>query len=532
MDGCPTRRAPPQRLESGRMPDPPEELPRQARPRAARPSPRATRARSGPGGALRDPGAPRQQPALGPAPGARRRAGVVGAAQGSADPPGREPPGGAHRGPPARVPRLPRRDPGRAPTAPGRWRSGTRGTYETREVPRRRGDRDACTASACSGPLRAVPDQGQELDDPPDGPAGRPGGEPMPEAIAPMLARARASCPRDDSAYGYEVKWDGVRAVAHVDAGHVTLTGRNGTDFTSRYPELRGLATALGSRRLILDGEVVAFDSRGPAELRAPAVADAPGLGVRGQAPHARRAGDLRGLRPALARGPLHAWRCPTRDRRRLLAALELDGPALADARPPRGRRRGAAGGQRGAGAGGDRGQAPGLAVRAGPPLVGAGSRSRTARRRRSWSAAGCRGEGRRARPRSARWPWASTTTGGLLYAGKVGSGFTEATLAATMRELEPLRRDDSPFDGRQPPRGTLFVEPRLVAQVRVRGVDPHGTLRAPVVQGPAPRRRSRGRRARGLSATALAVASARPGTGTVGAWHARSGAGRSHSAS
>ena len=41
------------------------------------------------------------------------------------------------------------------------------------------------------------------------------------------------------------------------------LTGRNGTDFTGRYPELRGMAHSLGSRRAILDGEVVAFDDQG-----------------------------------------------------------------------------------------------------------------------------------------------------------------------------------------------------------------------------------------------------------------------------
>ena len=37
-----------------------------------------------------------------------------------------------------------------------------------------------------------------------------------------------------------------MRAVAYVEAGHVTLTGRNGTDFTPRYPEVRALADALG----------------------------------------------------------------------------------------------------------------------------------------------------------------------------------------------------------------------------------------------------------------------------------------------
>jgi bifunctional non-homologous end joining protein LigD len=71
-----------------------------------------------------------------------------------------------------------------------------------------------------------------------------------------------------------------------------------------------------------------------------------------------------------------------------------------------------------------------------------------------------------------------------LKYAGKVGTGFTESTLSMLQRELEPLRRDTSPFEGRQPPRGTVFVEPRLVAEVEFREWTSSGTLRAPSFKG------------------------------------------------
>jgi len=70
------------------------------------------------------------------------------------------------------------------------------------------------------------------------------------------------------------------------------------------------------------------------------------------------------------------------------------------------------------------------------------------------------------------------------VYAGKVGTGFTEATLGLLKRELEPLRRDTSPFHGRQPPKGTVFVEPRLVASVEFREWTQTGTLRAPSFKG------------------------------------------------
>jgi bifunctional non-homologous end joining protein LigD len=73
---------------------------------------------------------------------------------------------------------------------------------------------------------------------------------------------------------------------------------------------------------------------------------------------------------------------------------------------------------------------------------------------------------------------------GSLRYAGRVGSGFTEATLAEVVAALAPLRTRHSPFTGRQPPRGTTFVEPRLIARVEFREWTASGTLRAPVFKG------------------------------------------------
>src|SRR3954453_9280686 len=86
--------------------------------------------------------------------------------------------------------------------------------------------------------------------------------EPLPDKLAPMLARS-GELPRDESVWGFEVKWDGIRAVAFLDHGHISLQGRNFTDFTPRYPEIRPLARELGARRVVLDGEVVAFDAEG-----------------------------------------------------------------------------------------------------------------------------------------------------------------------------------------------------------------------------------------------------------------------------
>ena len=91
--------------------------------------------------------------------------------------------------------------------------------------------------------------------DPPE----RAGRDPMPERVVPMLAKL-GPLPRDEERYGFEVKWDGVRAIAYAEPGRLRLQSRNLNDITARYPEVRGLARELGARTAVLDGEVVAFD--------------------------------------------------------------------------------------------------------------------------------------------------------------------------------------------------------------------------------------------------------------------------------
>jgi ATP-dependent DNA ligase len=75
---------------------------------------------------------------------------------------------------------------------------------------------------------------------------------------------------------------------------------------------------------------------------------------------------------------------------------------------------------------------------------------------------------------------------GALAYAGKVGSGFDEKTLAALARALEPLRTAESPFTAGKPPHGAghHWVEPRLACRVRYVERTPDGRLRHPVFVG------------------------------------------------
>jgi bifunctional non-homologous end joining protein LigD len=78
-----------------------------------------------------------------------------------------------------------------------------------------------------------------------------------------MLAVAADTLPRDDANWAYEMKWDGMRALAAVGDGGLRLTSRTGNDVTARYPELAELPAALADLDAVLDGEIVALDETG-----------------------------------------------------------------------------------------------------------------------------------------------------------------------------------------------------------------------------------------------------------------------------
>src|SRR5262249_9651845 len=54
--------------------------------------------------------------------------------------------------------------------------------------------------------------------------------------LLPMLALP--ATPFDSSEYSFEVKWDGIRALAAVETADWRLWGRERADYTARYPEL------------------------------------------------------------------------------------------------------------------------------------------------------------------------------------------------------------------------------------------------------------------------------------------------------
>ena len=308
-----------------------------------------------------------------------------------------------------------------------------------------------------------------------------PGVEPMPERIEPMMAKL-GELPADDGAFGYEIKWDGIRAVARIDRGHLDLTGRNGTDYKPRYPELRQLGAALGSTRAIVDGEIVAFDDTGrpsfeALQSRMHLTGDAAVRRRSKELPVTYVAFDLLWLEGHLTTG------LPYRDRRRLLAELELNGPCWrtpahhegdGDALLAATRERGL----------------EGIVAKRLESVYEPGRRSsawikvKNVLRQEVVIGGWSPGEGKRADSLGALCAGVHDAEGELRYAGKVGTGFDEAMLSLLTAKLAPLRRDTSPFAGRQPPRGTVFVEPRLVAEVELREWTRTGTLRAGVFLG------------------------------------------------
>ena len=95
------------------------------------------------------------------------------------------------------------------------------------------------------------------------GPAGSHGPARLPALLSPMMA-VPGALPRDDAGWAFEMKWDGVRALAFIDGGQLRLASRTGRDITVAYPELAPLAAAASGGPLLLDGEVVAFEDGRP----------------------------------------------------------------------------------------------------------------------------------------------------------------------------------------------------------------------------------------------------------------------------
>ena len=306
----------------------------------------------------------------------------------------------------------------------------------------------------------------------------------MPERLAPMLARAApvAQIPQPAERWSFEVKWDGVRALAYVKPGRLRLESRNLREITDGYPELRGLLGDLGMREAVLDGEIVAFGPDGR-----------PSFGLLQKRMHVTSASAVKRLAAStpvvyaifdllyLDGAPL--MELEYSERRRRLEALELGGPAW---RVPAVH---AGDGERLLEATRAQGLEGIVAKRLDSRYEpgrrgGAWLKIKHTRRQELVIAGWLPGEGRR-QERVGALLMGHFESGELVYAGRVGTGFTERTLDDLAARLAPLRVAASPF-ARTPrlPREAVFVAPELVAEVEFTEWTGDGVMRAPSFKG------------------------------------------------
>lgn len=328
--------------------------------------------------------------------------------------------------------------------------------------------------------------------------------DPLPHNLQPMLATPATAPPEDDN-WAFEIKWDGVRALAFVAGGAVQILSRRGEDASHRYPELSGIADALGGQRsVILDGEIVAFDAQGRPSFQT--LQRRMGL-TRPEAIH-RRAQEFPVSYVAFDLVHLDGESLeaePYERRRELLAGLGLDAESW---------------------------RAPAHRVGDGPAFLEAaraqglegivckrlGSPYRPGRRSADWLKIRARrrqelvvgaympGEGGRSGSIGSllvgywdRTPEEAAKTGRsqrLVYAGGVGTGFTDVMLKRLRSLLEPLRIDQMPFELGEDPRlkykgrtrargaGPVWVDPVLICEVEFTEWTNEGTLRQPSFKG------------------------------------------------
>jgi bifunctional non-homologous end joining protein LigD len=281
----------------------------------------------------------------------------------------------------------------------------------------------------------------------------------------------------------YELKLDGVRIVAEKRGDEVALYYRKGRSGTASYPDVARAIRALPYERVVLDGEIVAFDGAGKPDFQRLAQRFAVSKAREVQqamleVPVTYVAFDVLALEscdltrlPLLARKEILRDVVPARGTVRALDHLVRDGrPLYAFCLAQK---------------------LEGVIVKRadGPYRVGP-------RPSADWCKIKCereddfvvfgytRGEGKRASLGALEL--GSYEGDELVARGRVGSGFDGATIDLLLRELDALRVDKVAFRGEleTAPHGETFVRPELVVNVRYLGFTNDAHLRQPVFQG------------------------------------------------
>jgi bifunctional non-homologous end joining protein LigD len=271
--------------------------------------------------------------------------------------------------------------------------------------------------------------------------------------------------PFSDPAWIFERKLDGVRCIAHRDPSGVLLLSRTDRNMNGQYPELADGLAADPCPDFVVDGEVVALDSRGITSFGR--------LQRRGK----ERVAIYLYVFDLLRLEGVDLRDVPLRERKRQLrGALRFEDPIrLTPHRNEHGERlfeEACRKGLEGV-----------IAKRADSPY--------RATRSRDWLKLKCHAEqelviGGFTAPQGSRTDFGALLvghfeSGTLRYAGKVGTGFGRSTLAELGAQLRKLESKDNPFAEVHPiPRGTHWVKPELVAQIGFTEWTRDGRLRHP----------------------------------------------------
>ena len=313
--------------------------------------------------------------------------------------------------------------------------------------------------------------------DPPQDPERKP----MPKRIEPMMAKLVAKPPTPDDAWGFEFKWDGIRAEAYVEGGTVRLVSRSGENVTARYPEVHPMGRALGSKEVILDGEIVALDDKGRPSFEE--IQQRMGLTSESEIRRKMKEVPVTYMLFDVMWQDGHSLLSETYvDRRKKLEALKLKGASWQT--PPYEKGGGAAmlDASRKAGLEGIMGKKLDSHYEPGR-RTGAWVKVKNRNRQEFVIGGWLEGEGKRS-----GHPGAILVgyydKGKFVYAGKVGTGFTDAMLEKLQSSMKPLALDKSPFGVGAPPKKAHFVKPKLVAEIEFVEWTRSGQLRAPAFKG------------------------------------------------
>jgi bifunctional non-homologous end joining protein LigD len=266
-----------------------------------------------------------------------------------------------------------------------------------------------------------------------------------------------------DPGWTFERKLDGIRCIAIKDDRRVRLLSRNHLSLNERFPEIVEALDRDSATQFVVDGEVVAFAGAQTSFAR---------LQQRGERP----VPVFYYVFDILHLAGEDTTALPLRERKALLRrALSFHGPVRLT---PHRNRDGEALFAEACRKGWE-----GLIAKRADSLYVHG-------RSRDWLKFKCSAEqelviGGYTPPKGSRTELGALLLGyyedgRLRYAGKVGTGFTRATLRDLAARLEPLRRDTSPFADAVRERGATWVEPRLVAQIGFSEWTRDGRLRHP----------------------------------------------------